>query len=122
MATTLKRGLPPVHPGEILKEMFLEERNITITDLAKGIGVDRSNLSGVVNGKHGISPELAVKLSAYFSNSPQFWLNMQQAYDLFVAERKVNRAKIKPYALLAGGRIKGSIKNTPTTSRGRVEH
>lgn len=103
MATTLKRGLAPVHPGEVLREMFLQERNLTITDLAKGIGVDRSNLSGVVNGKHGISPELAVKLSAAFGNSAQFWLNMQQAYDLFAAEQKVNRVNITPYALHTRG-------------------
>jgi antitoxin HigA-1 len=114
MATKLKRGLPPVHPGEILKEMFLEERNITITELAKGIGVDRSNLSGVVNGKHGISPELAVKLSEAFNNSPQFWLNMQQAYDLFAAEQKVNRSRIKHYPV-SSTRIKAAAKKSVTT-------
>jgi addiction module HigA family antidote len=97
MATALKRGLPPVHPGEVLKEMFIEERNLTITRLADGIGVDRSNLSGVINGHHGISPELAVKLSEAFGNSPGFWLNMQQAYDLWEAERKVNRKQIEHF-------------------------
>lgn len=114
MATKLKRGLPPVHPGEILKEMFLEERNITITELAKGIGADRSNLSGVVNGKHGISPELAVKLSAAFDNSPQFWLNMQQAFDLFAAEQKVNRSRIKFYPAPTT-RVKAGGKKRLTT-------
>ncbi len=59
----LKRGLPPSHPGEILKEMFISERNLTITEVAKGLNMARANLSAVINGHMGVSPELAVKLS-----------------------------------------------------------
>jgi len=90
----LKRGLPPAHPGEILKEMFILERNLTITEVAKGLGMARANLSAVINGHLGISPELAVKLSEAFGNSAQFWVNLQNSYELWHAEKKINRAAI----------------------------
>jgi antitoxin HigA-1 len=80
----LKRGLPPAHPGEILKEMFISERGLTI----KGLNMARAHLPSVINGHLGISPELAVKLSAAFGNSAQFWLNLQNNYELWHAEKK----------------------------------
>lgn len=95
----LKRGLAPVHPGEILKEMFIKERNLTITEVAKGLNMARANLSSVINGHLGISPELAVKLSEAFGNTPQFWVNLQNNYELWYAEKKVNRAEIKHFDL-----------------------
>jgi addiction module HigA family antidote len=95
----LKRGLPPVHPGEILKEMFITERNLTITEVAKGLNMARANLSSIINGHLGISPELAVKLSEAFGNTAQFWVNLQNNYELWHAERKVNRATITHFSL-----------------------
>ena len=68
----LKRNLQPAHPGEILKEMFIKERNLTITEVAKGLNVARTNLSAIINGHNGISPELAIKLSEAFGNTAQF--------------------------------------------------
>jgi len=97
----LKRGLPPVHPGEILKEMFIAERNLTITEVAKGLNMARANLSSVINGHLGISPELAVKLSEAFGNTPQFWVNLQNNYELWHAEKKVNRADIQHFYKIA---------------------
>ncbi len=73
----VKRGLPPVHPGEILREEYIKERNLTVTQVARGLGVARENLSAIVNGRAGISPELAVKLSEAFGNTTQFWVNLQ---------------------------------------------
>lgn len=90
----LKRGLQPPHPGTILKEMFISERNLTITEVAKGLKMTRTNLSSVINGHVKISPELAVKLSEAFGNSAQFWINLQNNYELWHAERKINRADI----------------------------
>lgn len=87
----MKRNLPPVHPGEILLEDFIKERGLTITEAAKGLGVARGNLSSIVNQHHGISSELAVKLSEAFGNTAQFWINLQKNYELWHAERKVNR-------------------------------
>lgn len=95
----LKRALPPTHPGEILKEMFIIERKLTITEVAKGLNMARANLSNVINGHMGISPELAVKLSEAFGNSAQFWLNLQQNFELWHAERKIKRSEIRHFTL-----------------------
>ena len=97
----LKRGLPPSHPGEILKEMFINERDLTITAVAKGLNMARANLSSVINGHLGISPELAVKLSEAFGNTPQFWVNLQNNYELWHAEKKIDRATIQHFDRLA---------------------
>lgn len=93
----LKRNLSPSHPGEILREMFIKERNLTITEVAKGIGIARANLSAIVNERAGISPELAVKLSEAFGNTAQFWINLQKNYELWHAERKVDRKSIRHF-------------------------
>ena len=93
----MKRNLPPVHPGEILREDYIKERNLTVTEVAEGLGIARPNLSAVVNERAGISPELAVKLSEGFGNTAQYWLNLQKNYELWHAERKVNRSVIRHF-------------------------
>lgn len=93
----LKRNLPPVHPGEILREEYIKERRLTVTEVAKGLGMARANLSAIVNERAGISPELAVKLSEAFGNTAEFWMNLQKNYDLWHAERKVNRSAIRHF-------------------------
>src|SRR5579863_9406905 len=95
----LKRALPPSHPGIVLRELFMEERKLTITVLAKGHGMTRANVSAIVNGRAGISPEMAVKLSAAFGNSATFWINLQTNYELWHAEKKVKRSKIRHFKL-----------------------
>ena len=95
----LKRGLPPSHPGIVLRELFMNERSLTIADLAKGLGMTRANVSAVVNGRAGISPEMAVTLSAAFGNSATFWTNLQTNYELWHAERKVKRSRISHFKL-----------------------
>lgn len=89
--------MPPSHPGEILREMFIKEHNLTITEVAKGLGVARANLSAIVNEHAGISPELAIKLSEAFGNTPQFWINLQKNYELWHAERKVDSKNIRHF-------------------------
>ena len=93
----LKRALPPVHPGEILKEEYIIERGLTITEVALGLGISRKNLSSVVNGRSSISPELSVKLSEAFGNSTQFWINLQKNYDMWHAEKNVDRTAIRHF-------------------------
>lgn len=93
----LKRGLPPVHPGEILREDYIRERGLTVTQVAKGLGIARENLSAIVNGRAGISPELAVKLSEAFGNTTQFWVNLQTNYEVWHAEKKVDRSQIQHF-------------------------
>jgi antitoxin HigA-1 len=78
----------PCHPGEILREEYLQPLNISITEFAKQIGVSRKVLSDVVNEKAGISPVMSLRLSKALNKSPQFWLTMQMNYDLFQVEKK----------------------------------
>jgi antitoxin HigA-1 len=89
-AIMLKRNLPPVRPGEILREEYIKELGLTITEVAEGLGVARGNLSAILNERAGISPEMAVKLSEAFGNTTQFWINLQKNYEIWHAERKVN--------------------------------
>lgn len=92
----LKMGMQPGHPGEILKEMYLEPLDLTITDTAKALGIARKNLSAIVNGKMGISTDMAVRLSEAFSTSAALWIGLQKDYDLWYSERKIDRTTIKP--------------------------
>ena len=80
----------PCHPGEILKEVYLKDYDLTVTSFALKIGVSRTTASELVNRKNGITAEMALKLAKAFSTSAQFWLNMQQAYDLWQARQRVN--------------------------------
>lgn len=77
----------PPHPGEVLKELCIEPLGLTVTDAAKGLGVSRKTLSSILNGKSGISPEMAVRLSIGFNTSSESWLNQQSQYDLWQAEQ-----------------------------------
>ena len=78
----------PPHPGQILKGLYLEPLELTITDAAKGLGITRKTLSQLVNGHQAITPDMALRLSEAFDTTPQLWLNMQQNFDLRQAEKK----------------------------------
>jgi addiction module HigA family antidote len=82
----------PPHPGEILRELCLKPLNLTVTQAAAALGVSRKTLSGILNGRAGISPEMAVRLSLAFSTTAESWMNQQVQYDLWHAER--NRRKL----------------------------
>lgn len=77
----------PPHPGEILRSLCLEPLGVTVTDAAKALGVSRKTLSAILNGRAGISPEMAVRLSIAFSTSAESWLNQQVQHDLWLAEK-----------------------------------
>lgn len=87
----------PPHPGEILKELYLQPLELTIIEVAKGIGVSRKSLSELVNGKFGVSPDMAIRLAKAFATSPESWLNLQQQYDLWKEKKKGKRPKIKVF-------------------------
>ncbi|MBW4506531.1 MAG: HigA family addiction module antidote protein [Scytonematopsis contorta HA4267-MV1] len=74
---------PPTHPGEILFKDFLEPMEISQTELAQAIHVPFQRINELVNGKRGITPSTALRLSKFFGNSSQFWLNLQQNLDLY---------------------------------------
>jgi addiction module HigA family antidote len=76
------------HPGEVLRTLCLEPLDLTITEAARALGVSRKTLSGIVNGRAGISPEIAVRLSLAFGTAAESWLNQQMQHDLWHAERK----------------------------------
>ena len=78
----------PPHPGEVLKELCIEPLGLTVTEAAKGLGVSRKTLSTILNGKSGISPEMAVRLSIAFNTSSESWLNQQSQYDLWQVEQR----------------------------------
>lgn len=72
----------PPHPGHSIKDACLEPLGLSVTEGAKALGVSRVALSRVINGKAGISPEMALRLAKAFGSSPETWLRMQLAYDL----------------------------------------
>ena len=78
----------PPHPGEVLRELCLEPLGVTVTSAARSLGVSRKALSELLNGKSGISPEMAVRLSIAFDTTPESWLTQQMHYDLWRAEQK----------------------------------
>ncbi|MBK1705135.1 HigA family addiction module antitoxin [Halochromatium glycolicum] len=85
----------PPHPGEILRELCLDPLGLSVTDTAKALGVSRKTLSGILDGKAGISPEMAVRLSIAFDTSAESWLNQQMQYDLWQAEQHRNELKVE---------------------------
>ncbi|MCJ8279416.1 MAG: HigA family addiction module antitoxin [Rivularia sp. ALOHA_DT_140] len=78
----MNNRLPNIHPGEILQLEFLEPMNITPYRLSKDIGVTQTRISEILSGKRSITADTALRLSRYFGNSAQFWLNLQAQYDL----------------------------------------
>ncbi len=78
----------PTHPGEMLLEEFLRPMKITQKQLADAIHVPFQRVNELVNGKRGITPSTALRMSIYFGNTPDFWMNIQQRWDLYWAKRK----------------------------------
>lgn len=79
---------PPVHPGEVLQQEWLEPLGINPNQLAKALGVDRQNIYDVVGGKRGVSADTALRLGRWSGIRPSFWLGLQADYDLQMAEWK----------------------------------
>ncbi len=80
------KKLPPIHPGEIIMEEFLEPMEISQYRLAKNISVPPRRINEIVHGKRSITADTALRLGRFFGMSPQFWLNLQTRYDLEVTE------------------------------------
>lgn len=87
----------PIHPGEMLRQDFMSDYGLTVTGLAEAAGVSRQSVNELLRGRRALSPEMALRLSRLFGNSPEFWLNAQRAVDLWEASQKlkgtVNRIK-----------------------------
>lgn len=78
----------PPHPGEIIRELCLEPLGLTVTRAAQALGVSRKTLSALLNGKVGVSPDMAIRLSIAFATSAESWLNQQMQYDLWLAQQQ----------------------------------
>ncbi|HEX4056161.1 MAG TPA: HigA family addiction module antitoxin [Tepidisphaeraceae bacterium] len=87
----------PAHPGRVVRSACLEPLGLSVTDGAKLLGVTRQALNNVINGKSGISPEMAIRLTKAFGSTPETWLKMQLAYDLAEARKNQHRIKISRY-------------------------
>ncbi len=96
----IKNGLPPVHPGEFLREI-LEEKGVSQAQFARAIGVAPMRISHIVNGARPVTAEMALLFGRAFGQTPQYWLNLQSAYDLKIAERAI------------GGRLKAVAELQP---------
>jgi addiction module HigA family antidote len=92
----------PTHPGDILKQEFMEPLGISQTKLAKDLNTTFRTINEIINHKRGISPEMAVRLAKYFGTSEELWLNLQIQYDLYKVKKKKKEALryIRPYAEL----------------------
>lgn len=97
-----EQRLPPIHPGEILLEEFLEPMGISQYRLAKDISVPPRRINEIVHGKRAITPDTALRLSRYFGLSERFWLNLQTRYDLEIEkDRLADRLEIEVPVVLA---------------------
>jgi antitoxin HigA-1 len=90
----------PPHPGEIVRELCLEPLGLSVSDAAKALHVSRKTLSEILNGRAGISPEMAIRLAIAFNTTPESWLAQQAQYDLWRAnkKRKALEKKVKSLA------------------------
>ena len=91
----------PPHPGRIVRQECIEALGLTVTAAARGLGVTRKALSELVNGKSGISPEMAVRLSKAFGGSPELWLGLQMDYDLARLRTTAGKIKVQKFAQAA---------------------
>jgi len=101
---TLMRMHNPPHPGEVLKELYLEPLNLTVTEAAQGLQITRKTLSMLINGRAGVSAEMALKLAKAFRTTPESWLNLQQQYSLWKSEQEVDVSHVKVFSWPQGER------------------
>jgi addiction module HigA family antidote len=87
----MKLRRPPTTPGEILHEEFLKPLGMTQAELAAHLGCDVKVVNRIVNGRSGVTAEMAIRLGAAFRMSPEFWLNAQQAVELYEASRRMKK-------------------------------
>ncbi|MCZ7571562.1 MAG: HigA family addiction module antitoxin [Ardenticatenaceae bacterium] len=93
-----KKEIRPIHPGEMLREDFLPDYGLTVSGLAEALGVSRQTVNELLRERRSVSPEMALRLSRLFGNSPEFWLNAQRAVDLWDAAQEIGPEveRIKP--------------------------
>jgi addiction module HigA family antidote len=95
---TGERKVRPTHPGEMLREDFLPDYGLTVSSLARALGVSRQSINELLGERRAVSPEMALRLARLFGNTPEFWLNAQRSVDLWDAARAIRTSvgRIKP--------------------------
>jgi antitoxin HigA-1 len=92
----MPRTLSPIHPGEVLREDVLEPLGMSVNQFSKALAVDASRLNDIVRGRRGVTADTALRLARYLGTTPEFWLNLQQSYELRVArqarQKEIDRA------------------------------
>ena len=101
---SIKDGMRPVHPGEILAEE-LAELGMTANALAKALAVPTNRVTAILHGQRGITADTALRLSHYFGTTPQFWLNLQKSFELRLAETTAGRKIAEQVRPLAGAAL-----------------
>lgn len=96
---TGKRTIRPTHPGEMLREDFLPDYDLTTASLAAAIGVSRQTVNELLRERRALSPEMALRLARLFGNAPEFWLNAQRAVDLWDAARAIEAEVMRIHPL-----------------------
>ena len=99
----MKMGMKPPHPGESIQYDCLEPLGLSVTKGAKALGVSRKHLSSVINGRSGISPEMAVRLDKAFGGGAETWYKLQAAYDMSKALERADDIQVARVAVAAAG-------------------
>jgi len=97
MIVMYERGMRNIHPGEILREEVINANEITITAASKLLGVTRTTLSNIINGKSDISPEMCYRIATVFGGTADIWANLQTKYNLKAIADKVKTFNLTPY-------------------------
>ena len=95
IANTGVRKVRPTHPGEMLREDFMPDYGLSVSSLAKALGVLRQTVNELLRERRAVSPEMALRLSRLFGNTAEFWLNAQRAVDLWEAARTIRRKIVR---------------------------
>ncbi len=98
---TNKREIPPTHPGEMLREDFIPDFELTASSLASAVGVSRQTINELLRERRAITPVMALRLSRLFGNSPEFWINAQHSRDLWESEQNYHDELLKIQTLNA---------------------
>ena len=95
--TMVKRNMPNIHPGQLLKSELIEATGLTVTEVAGMLKVSRQAVSNIINEKADVSPEMALRIATVFGGTPDIWLRLQAKYDLEIAAKKISDFKLMPY-------------------------
>jgi addiction module HigA family antidote len=101
VADSAGERLGPVHPGDVLRHDYLEPLGLSVYGLAGALGVSRSRMNEIVQGRRGVTAETALRLGRFFGTTPEFWLGLQAGYDLETTRAKVGErisAEVRPHA------------------------